>query len=102
MEVQIHSDFLLLVAVRKRLHRSRTAMFEDIRAGLLPPTIIIGGRLRALPADEVEKIAQARAAGCSQEEIRRLVAALVARRTANRLKLLQALNADQEGCGDGT
>lgn len=80
--------------------RCRRRRRAGIRSGLLPPTIHLGGRRRALPDDELEAIAQARAAGCSDDEIRDLVAALVARRTKNRLQILKSLRADEAATSD--
>jgi|PlaIllAssembly_1097288.scaffolds.fasta_scaffold02379_2 prophage regulatory protein len=66
-----------LSEVLSRRGRSRTRHYADIRAGLFPPPVVIGQRATAWPADEVEAINAARAAGMSDDEIRTLVSRLL-------------------------
>lgn len=69
-------------AVEQVTGRRRASLYEDIAAGLMVPPVPIGIRAVGWPSDEVEAINAARIAGKSPGEIRELVAALVAQRTA--------------------
>jgi prophage regulatory protein len=62
--------------------RSRSSTYEDVAEGLMVPPIPIGRRAVAFPRAEVEAVVAARIAGKSPDEIRELVASLVAQRTA--------------------
>jgi prophage regulatory protein len=62
--------------------RSRSSTYEDVADGLMVPPIPIGRRAVAWPRAEVEAVVAARIAGKSPDEIRELVASLVAQRTA--------------------
>ncbi len=69
----------LPVVLQKR-GRSRSAHYLDIANGLFTPPVLIGGRAVAWPSNETEAINNARIAGWSDEQIRELVAKLVAAR----------------------
>ena len=56
--------------------RSRSAHYQDISLGLFPRPVAIGARSVGWPEHEVQAINQARIAGVSEEEIRRLVTEL--------------------------
>jgi prophage regulatory protein len=61
--------------------RKRSSTYEDIADGLMVPPVPIGRRAVAWPRAEVEAVITARIAGKSPDEIRELVAMLVAGRT---------------------
>jgi prophage regulatory protein len=69
-----------LPAVLKRYPRSRSAFYEDQKRGLMPPPVSLGVRCSAYPTTEIDKVLEARVAGKSDDEIRELVARLVAQR----------------------
>ena len=69
-------------AVEQVTGRRRASLYEDIAAGLMVPPVPIGIRAVGWPSDEIEAINAARIAGKSPDEIRELVAALVAQRAA--------------------
>lgn len=58
----------------------KSARAEKISEGLLPPTISLGGRARAFLEHELNEVARARVAGKGDDEIRKIVEQLVARR----------------------
>ena len=58
-----------------------TTFYEWIRAGLMTPGILIGGRSKAWPTRELNAIAAARIASKSDDDIRQLVRKLVAARS---------------------
>lgn len=68
-----------LSEVRRRMGRGRTSIFNDVRAGLIPPPIHVG-RLSCWPAHEIDAIIAARLRGCCEDSIRLLVADLTAKR----------------------
>lgn len=78
--------------------RSYTSVDNDVKAGLLPPWVKMGGKLKSLPMNELAAIKAARVAGQSTEEIKELVASIVKART-ERSKLLasQILNESEGG-----
>lgn len=73
---------LRLPAVLAMRARSRSAHYLDIQQGLFPRPVQIGLRAVGWPADEVAVLNGARIAGNSDDEIRALVAKLVAARKA--------------------
>jgi prophage regulatory protein len=66
--------------VQARTGKRKSQLYLDIAARLFPPPIRLGPRQQAWPADEVEQINRYRIAGRNDEEIRQLVARLVAAR----------------------
>ena len=60
--------------------KGRESTYNDVRRGLLTPPVAIGARAKAWPSHEVEAINSARLAGKSDDEIRALVARLIAAR----------------------
>lgn len=64
-------------AVEAALGKKRTALYNDIAAGLLTPPIAIGTRAVAWPRHEHQAVAAARVAGKTNDEIRELVRNLV-------------------------
>jgi prophage regulatory protein len=61
-------------------HRSHASIYNAIRAGLFTKPVPIGQRSVGWPEDEVLAINGARIAGQSEEQIRRLVTSLHAKR----------------------
>ena len=73
--------FLRLPAVCDRTGKPKSTVYRDIGDGLLPPPVRIGERASAWPDDEIDAINLARLRGKSNDEIKQLVADLVAART---------------------
>lgn len=67
-------------AVEAALGKKRSALYQDISAGLMTPPVQIGYRAVAWPRHEHQAIAAARVAGKTTDELRALVAQLVAQR----------------------
>jgi len=63
-------------------HRSDASIYNAIRDGTFTSGVAIGQRAKGWPAYEVQAINAARIAGKSDAEIRELVIALHAKRTA--------------------
>ncbi len=75
---------LRLERVIDRRGRSRSQTYIDIRAGRFPPPVHVGDRgLSVWPAAEVDAVLRAEIAGATQDQLRELVRALVARRGAS-------------------
>ena len=74
-------SFLRIPAVLQRRGVCRSAHYADIKAGLYPPGVPLGGRSVGTPDYEVDAMNAATIAGKSPDEIRALVTALVAART---------------------
>jgi prophage regulatory protein len=72
--------FERLPTVLAKRGRGRASHYNDINAGLFPPPVNIGLSAVAWPAHETEAVNAARLAGKSDDEIRKLVADLVASR----------------------
>lgn len=60
--------------------KSRSGHYRDIRLGLFTPPIALGVRARGWPDDEVSVLNEAKIAGLTDEEIRRIVKKLKAAR----------------------
>ena len=73
--------FLRLPAVCDRTGKPKSTVYREVGDGLLPPPVRIGERASAWPDDEIDAVNLARLRGQSNDEIRRLVADLVAART---------------------
>ncbi|KIF83774.1 transcriptional regulator [Noviherbaspirillum autotrophicum] len=71
---------LRLPVVLKRRGRSRAAHYLDIQQGLFTPPVPIGLRAVGWPEYEVDALNAARIAGKNDDEIRALVAELMAAR----------------------
>ena len=59
---------------------SRSAMYRDIDAGLWTPAVKIGAVSAAWPKHEIDAILGAKLYGATPEELRKLVASLMAKR----------------------
>lgn len=66
--------------VGARMGKRRTAIYDDVKLGLLPPGVKLGSRAVAWPMHEVDAVMAARIAGKSNADIRQLVKCLVAER----------------------
>jgi prophage regulatory protein len=63
-----------------RYPRGRSTIYRDVQLGLLPPPISLGARCSGWLAHEIDAIITARATGATDDEIRAIVARLVAER----------------------
>tara|TARA_R110002020_G_C16117125_1_gene760051 strand:- start:537 stop:827 length:291 start_codon:yes stop_codon:yes gene_type:complete len=80
-EVMANADRLLRVPEVEALRGFRRGrIYHEIREGLLTPPVKQGKRSSAWPLSEVLAINKARIAGNTEDEIRALVVALIARR----------------------
>jgi prophage regulatory protein len=61
---------------------ARTTIYRRIKQNLFPRPVDLGGGIVGWPANEIEAVNQARIAGKSDDEIKRLVAKLHEGRTA--------------------
>lgn len=59
---------------------SRSTAFHHIKEGLLPQNISLGQRSRGFILSELDAVLSARVAGKSNEEIKKLVKSLIAKR----------------------
>jgi len=66
--------------VEQATGKSRSTLYREIKAGLMPKPVKLGGGLSGWPANEVQAINQARISGKSEEEIKELVIELEASR----------------------
>lgn len=74
--------FLRLQQLQRQLGgRSRSACYDDIAKGLLPPPVHLSERYAVWPEHEINAVASARLAGRPADEIRALVAELVEARS---------------------
>jgi len=73
---------LRLPALLKKWPRSKTTIYADIADGVFVPPVHLGLRCSAWPEHEVNAIIAARAAGATDDDVRQLVARLVAERQA--------------------
>lgn len=71
-----------LPALLTRYPKRRAALYGDIKEGLFPRPVKIGKRACAWPSHEVDRIIEARISGASEDQLRILVAQLVAERRA--------------------
>jgi len=60
----------------------KSARAKKIADGLLPPTIVLGGKARGFIEEELDAVLSARANGADDNAIRKLVTELVAARSA--------------------
>ena len=73
-------NFLKLPALKKKLGKSKSAIYLDIQNGLLCRPVPIGTRSVGFPEHEADAVNAARLAGMDDDEIRELVIELEARR----------------------
>lgn len=68
-----------------RYGQSRVTPWRKVRAGMLPPPVKLSPGCTRWPTHEIEAIDRARLAGADDEAVRKLVAELVAARTAQKV-----------------
>jgi len=61
-------------------YRSNTTVYQGIRAGLWTKPVRIGSKSSAWPEGEIDEICRARVAGLTNDQLRRLVDELHAKR----------------------
>lgn len=66
---------------RTRTGDSRSEHYRKLKRGEIPPPIVLGVRARRYVESEIDAVVSARISGASPEEIRALVARLVAARS---------------------
>lgn len=71
---------LRLPQVLERRARTRSAHYNDITNRIFPPPIHLGERCSAWPEHEVDAVIRAQISGATRDELRTLVAQLVADR----------------------
>lgn len=71
---------LKLPQVLGQTAKARSTHYNDIKAGLMTPPVLLGVHSVAWPEHEISVINAARVAGKSDDEIRQLVARLVVER----------------------
>lgn len=80
---------LVTKEVCARLRRGKTALYEDIAKGVVPPFVKLGPRRAVLPEHEVDAILTARTAGLTEPQLIDLVGKLVEQRSARFQALMQ-------------
>jgi prophage regulatory protein len=76
----MQNQLIRLPQVRQHSARSRSTIYAQVAAGEFTPPIKIGARAVAWPLAEIEALNAARIAGKTTDEIKVLVAQLVAAR----------------------
>ena len=71
-------------AVRGAIGWANSTLYAKIQAGLFVPPVKIGPRSSRWPSDEVAAVQEAIIAGADEDELRSLVAKLVAQRSTLR------------------
>ena len=90
----MYTRFLRLPNVLDRRGVSRASHYNEIAAGTFVPPVKTGPNTAVWPEDEVETLIRARIAGYSDQQMRELVAQLVAQRR-NALQGFQVLPGDK-------
>jgi prophage regulatory protein len=72
--------FLRRPEVRARTGKPDSTIYEHIRQGLFTPAVPLGGNTAGWPEHEISAINVARLGGCTDGEVRHLVAWLVGQR----------------------
>lgn len=67
------NSIIRLPEVISRYARKRSSIYNDVKIGLFPKPIHIGTRTIGWPLRDVEEVINARIAGLSEAEIRKLV-----------------------------
>lgn len=80
MEHKIQLKFLRKPEARERYGLSNTAFYLRVKEGLLPPPCSLGERAVGFPEHEVTTVIAAMMAGKDKEQLKNLVATLVAQR----------------------
>lgn len=74
--------FLNLADVKRLINISRSAIYDGVKAGWLPPNVKVGCRSARWLGHEIGAVQQAMAAGATPEVLCELVRKLVAQRTS--------------------
>lgn len=69
-----------LTYITDRTGAARSTIYDWIGRGIWPPAISLGPRMAGWPESEIASIITARTRGASEDEVRSLVAGLVAAR----------------------
>lgn len=69
-----------LPVIESSYGKKRSTIYREIKSGLFPRPVDIGGGLSAWPASEIQAVIDARIAGKSESEIKQLVEKLHADR----------------------
>lgn len=72
--------FLRVGDVAARFAVSTSMVYRWVRDGIMPPPVKLGPRMSAWSGDELDAVAEARLAGRSDDDVRKLVTSLVAAR----------------------
>ena len=67
-------------SVLNKFQFSKSTLFTQINAGLMPPSISLGERSKGFILSELDAVLSARVAGQSNDQIKELVKSLVAKR----------------------
>jgi len=67
-------------SVLNKFQFSKSTLFTQINAGLMPPSISLGERSKGFILSELDAVLSARVAGQSNDQIKTLVKSLVAKR----------------------
>ena len=73
-------------SILKSLGISKSTLQNRINSSLMTPPVSIGGRMVAWPSNEIESLIAAQIAGRTPDEIRLLVKVLIEQRTAGEVK----------------
>lgn len=93
--MEITLEFMRLPAVLERRAKSRSVFFREVESGICTPPVKIG-RNAVWPRHEINALMAAELNSASPEQLRRLVAELVAQRKA---MLPAALREAEAACG---
>jgi prophage regulatory protein len=80
MTMNYQNRILRKAEVLKITGLSNTVVFCRTKEGLFPPNISLGGRAKGYLSEEIYALLNARAAGSTDEEIRKLVTLMIAKR----------------------
>ncbi len=67
--------------VTERIGRRKSTVYLNVRRGLMTPPVKLGARISGWPSSEIDQLVRAEIGGASADELRRLVARLVAERS---------------------
>lgn len=78
---QEYKSMIRIDVVRHKTGGSKSTVYNQVGDGLLPGSVAMGPRMAAWPENEIDAVVRARIAGKSEDEIRQLVARLMAARS---------------------
>ena len=97
LNVPLAPQLWRLPEVQNQVGVKRSTVFAMVNDGTLPPPVKVGPRCTAWPADEVAAIVEARIGGANDDDLRELIARLVARRPGRLAAVLAATAAPAQG-----